>query len=55
MSIFGSIPVLVALLCILLPETRGVELTDDTGNDQPPDEVGTGNSEIKEEKKNQKM
>uniref|UniRef100_A0A8D2PQW1 Solute carrier family 22 member 13 n=1 Tax=Zosterops lateralis melanops TaxID=1220523 RepID=A0A8D2PQW1_ZOSLA len=39
MSIFGSIPVLVALLCILLPETRGVELTDDTGNDQPPDEV----------------
>ncbi|NXR30002.1 S22AD protein, partial [Zosterops hypoxanthus] len=28
MSIFGSIPVLVALLCILLPETRGVELTD---------------------------
>uniref|UniRef100_A0A8D2PRV8 Solute carrier family 22 member 13 n=1 Tax=Zosterops lateralis melanops TaxID=1220523 RepID=A0A8D2PRV8_ZOSLA len=38
MSIFGSIPVLVALLCILLPETRGVELTDDTGNDQPPDE-----------------
>ncbi|XP_066170698.1 solute carrier family 22 member 13-like [Sylvia atricapilla] len=38
MAIFGSIPVLVALLCILLPETRGIELADDTGNDQPPEE-----------------
>ncbi|NXO74221.1 S22AD protein, partial [Phainopepla nitens] len=28
MAIFGSIPVLVALSCILLPETRGVELAD---------------------------
>ncbi|NXD39904.1 S22AD protein, partial [Copsychus sechellarum] len=28
MAIFGSIPVLVALSCILLPETRGVELPD---------------------------
>ncbi|XP_056341146.1 solute carrier family 22 member 13-like isoform X1 [Oenanthe melanoleuca] len=38
MAIFGSIPVLVALSCILLPETRGVELPDDTGNDQLPPE-----------------
>ncbi|NXH39531.1 S22AD protein, partial [Dicaeum eximium] len=28
MAIFGSIPVLVALFCILLPETHGVELAD---------------------------
>ncbi|NXM94379.1 S22AD protein, partial [Sylvia borin] len=28
MAIFGSIPVLVALLCILLPETRGIDLAD---------------------------
>ncbi|NXW71370.1 S22AD protein, partial [Hirundo rustica] len=28
MAIFGSIPVVVALFCILLPETRGVDLTD---------------------------
>uniref|UniRef100_A0A8C3P218 Major facilitator superfamily (MFS) profile domain-containing protein n=1 Tax=Cyanoderma ruficeps TaxID=181631 RepID=A0A8C3P218_9PASS len=55
MAIFGSIPVLVALLCIPLPETRGIDLADDTGNDQPPAEVGTGNFEIKEEKKSQKM
>uniref|UniRef100_A0A8C3P5Z5 Major facilitator superfamily (MFS) profile domain-containing protein n=1 Tax=Cyanoderma ruficeps TaxID=181631 RepID=A0A8C3P5Z5_9PASS len=39
MAIFGSIPVLVALLCIPLPETRGIDLADDTGNDQPPAEV----------------
>uniref|UniRef100_A0A8C5TLU6 Major facilitator superfamily (MFS) profile domain-containing protein n=2 Tax=Malurus TaxID=55806 RepID=A0A8C5TLU6_9PASS len=39
MAIFGSIPVVVALFCILLPETRGVELADDTGNNQPPAEV----------------
>ncbi|XP_023777752.1 solute carrier family 22 member 13-like [Cyanistes caeruleus] len=36
MAIFGSIPVVVALFCILLPETRGTDLADDTGNDQPP-------------------
>uniref|UniRef100_A0A8C3M9V4 Uncharacterized protein n=1 Tax=Geospiza parvula TaxID=87175 RepID=A0A8C3M9V4_GEOPR len=41
-AIFGSIPVLVALFCILLPETRGVDLPDDTGNKEPPDEVGKG-------------
>ncbi|NWT16829.1 S22AD protein, partial [Vireo altiloquus] len=28
MAIFGSIPVVVALFCILLPETRGVDLAD---------------------------
>ncbi|NWW76143.1 S22AD protein, partial [Climacteris rufus] len=28
MAIFGSIPVLVSLFCILLPETRGVDLPD---------------------------
>ncbi|NWV25641.1 S22AD protein, partial [Origma solitaria] len=28
MAIFGSVPVLVALSCILLPETRGLELAD---------------------------
>ncbi|XP_062361274.1 solute carrier family 22 member 13-like [Cinclus cinclus] len=39
MAIFGSIPVVVALFCILLPETRGLDLADDTGNDQlPPEE-----------------
>ncbi|NWR21127.1 S22AD protein, partial [Emberiza fucata] len=27
-AIFGSIPVLVALFCILLPETRGTDLAD---------------------------
>ncbi|NXQ11970.1 S22AD protein, partial [Peucedramus taeniatus] len=27
-AIFGSIPVLVAILCILLPETRGIDLAD---------------------------
>lgn len=48
MAIFGSIPVVVALLCILLPETRGVDLADDTGDNQLPPEVGRGNSEIKE-------
>ncbi|KFO74224.1 Solute carrier family 22 member 13, partial [Cuculus canorus] len=30
MAIFGSTPVVGALLCILLPETRGTELADDT-------------------------
>uniref|UniRef100_A0A8C5TNZ9 Solute carrier family 22 member 13 n=1 Tax=Malurus cyaneus samueli TaxID=2593467 RepID=A0A8C5TNZ9_9PASS len=48
MAIFGSIPVVVALFCILLPETRGVELADDTGNNQPPAEVGTVSSEFRE-------
>ncbi|KAM4790803.1 solute carrier family 22 member 13-like isoform 1-T1 [Cyanocitta cristata] len=38
MAIFGSIPVVVALSCILLPETKGVDLADDTGKDQTPDE-----------------
>ncbi|NXU08450.1 S22AD protein, partial [Pardalotus punctatus] len=28
MAIFGSVPVVVSLLCILLPETRGVDLAD---------------------------
>ncbi|NXB00888.1 S22AD protein, partial [Cnemophilus loriae] len=28
MAIFGSIPVVVGLLCILLPETRGIDLAD---------------------------
>ncbi|NWZ66534.1 S22AD protein, partial [Acrocephalus arundinaceus] len=28
MAIFGSIPVVVALFCILLPETRGIDLAD---------------------------
>ncbi|NXI10655.1 S22AD protein, partial [Irena cyanogastra] len=27
-AIFGSIPVVVALSCILLPETRGIDLAD---------------------------
>lgn len=49
-AIFGSIPVVVALFCILLPETRGIDLADDTGNEQPLDEVGTGNSGFQEKK-----
>ncbi|NXY70883.1 S22AD protein, partial [Glareola pratincola] len=28
MAIFGSVPVVVGLLCFLLPETRGVDLAD---------------------------
>ncbi|NXA94325.1 S22AD protein, partial [Melanocharis versteri] len=28
MAIFGSIPVVVALFCVLLPETRGIDLAD---------------------------
>ncbi|NWH36655.1 S22AD protein, partial [Chloropsis hardwickii] len=28
MAIFGSIPAVVALFCILLPETRGIDLAD---------------------------
>ncbi|XP_050192490.1 solute carrier family 22 member 13-like [Myiozetetes cayanensis] len=38
MAIFGSIPVLVSLSCILLPETRDVDLPDDTGAGQTPAE-----------------
>ncbi|KAI1242559.1 Solute carrier family 22 member 13, partial [Lamprotornis superbus] len=34
MAIFGSIPVVVALFCILLPETRGVDLADNTGEER---------------------
>ncbi|KAM8810460.1 solute carrier family 22 member 13-like [Eudromia elegans] len=35
MAIFGSAPVLGGLLCFLLPETRGVDLVDDTSGDAP--------------------
>uniref|UniRef100_A0A8C3XXV7 Solute carrier family 22 member 13 n=1 Tax=Catharus ustulatus TaxID=91951 RepID=A0A8C3XXV7_CATUS len=42
MAIFGSAPVLGGLLCVLLPETRGTELADDTGDSHPPAEVGLG-------------
>ncbi|XP_027754604.1 solute carrier family 22 member 13-like [Empidonax traillii] len=48
MAIFGSAPVLGGLLCVLLPETRDVELPDDTGDGQTPAEVcesGTRSSE----------
>uniref|UniRef100_A0A8D2QHU3 Solute carrier family 22 member 13 n=1 Tax=Zonotrichia albicollis TaxID=44394 RepID=A0A8D2QHU3_ZONAL len=34
MAIFGSAPVLGGLLCILLPETCGTDLADDTGDVQ---------------------
>ena len=30
MAIFGSAPVVGGLLCILLPETRGTDLVDNT-------------------------
>lgn len=40
MAIFGSAPVLGGLLCVLLPETRGVDLADDTGDGHSPAEVG---------------
>ncbi|NWU64764.1 S22AD protein, partial [Pterocles burchelli] len=39
MAIYGSAPVVGGLLCVLLPETRGTELADDTGADHPPAEV----------------
>ncbi|XP_027589231.1 solute carrier family 22 member 13-like isoform X1 [Pipra filicauda] len=48
MAIFGSAPVLGGLLCVLLPETRGTELPDDTEDGQTRAEVcenGTSNSE----------
>lgn len=49
LAIFGSIPVVVALFCLLLPETRGIDLTDGTANNQSPVEV-QGTLEIKEKK-----
>ncbi|XP_051468495.1 solute carrier family 22 member 13-like [Apus apus] len=39
MAIFGSVSVVVGLLCFLLPETRGTELADDMGDSHPPAEV----------------
>uniref|UniRef100_A0A8D2N7Z4 Solute carrier family 22 member 13 n=1 Tax=Zonotrichia albicollis TaxID=44394 RepID=A0A8D2N7Z4_ZONAL len=42
MAIFGSAPVLGGLLCILLPETCGTDLADDTGDGHPPAQVGAG-------------
>uniref|UniRef100_A0A8C8BKR1 Solute carrier family 22 member 13 n=1 Tax=Otus sunia TaxID=257818 RepID=A0A8C8BKR1_9STRI len=45
MAIFGSAPVVGGLLCFLLPETRGTDLVDDTGDGCPPAEVGTQHSE----------
>ncbi|NXN64269.1 S22AD protein, partial [Himantopus himantopus] len=39
MAIFGSAPVVGGLLCVLLPETRGTDLVDDTGYGCPPAEV----------------
>ncbi|XP_066170075.1 solute carrier family 22 member 13-like [Sylvia atricapilla] len=53
MAVFGSTPVLGGLLCVLLPETRGTELPDDTGDGQPPAEVcenatsGSQNGQVK--------
>ncbi|XP_054672308.1 solute carrier family 22 member 13-like [Grus americana] len=35
MAIFGSAPVVVGLLCFLLPETRGADLADNTGAATP--------------------
>uniref|UniRef100_A0A8C5IHP0 Solute carrier family 22 member 13 n=1 Tax=Junco hyemalis TaxID=40217 RepID=A0A8C5IHP0_JUNHY len=42
MAVFGSAPVLGGLLCILLPETCGTDLADDTGDGHPPAQVGAG-------------
>ncbi|NXG04194.1 S22AD protein, partial [Sakesphorus luctuosus] len=39
MAIFGSAPVLGGLLCVLLPETCGTDLPDDTRDNQTPTEV----------------
>uniref|UniRef100_A0A8C5IHE3 Solute carrier family 22 member 13 n=1 Tax=Junco hyemalis TaxID=40217 RepID=A0A8C5IHE3_JUNHY len=39
MAVFGSAPVLGGLLCILLPETCGTDLADDTGDGHPPAQV----------------
>ncbi|XP_009084031.3 solute carrier family 22 member 13-like [Serinus canaria] len=39
MAIFGSAAVLGGLLCVLLPETRGTDLADDTGDGPSPAQV----------------
>ncbi|XP_009321776.1 PREDICTED: solute carrier family 22 member 13-like [Pygoscelis adeliae] len=39
MAIFGSAPVVGGLLCVLLPETRGTDLVDNTGGGCPPAKV----------------
>ncbi|KAM9648961.1 solute carrier family 22 member 13-like [Morphnus guianensis] len=39
MAVFGSAPVVGGLLCLLLPETRGTDLADDTGDGCSPTEV----------------
>ncbi|NXC35624.1 S22AD protein, partial [Campylorhamphus procurvoides] len=39
MAIFGSAPMLGGLLCVLLPETGGTDLQDDTGDSHTPAEV----------------
>ncbi|NWW44134.1 S22AD protein, partial [Pedionomus torquatus] len=39
MAIFGSTPVMGGLLCILLPETHGTDLADETGDGRSPAEV----------------
>uniref|UniRef100_A0A8D2N621 Solute carrier family 22 member 13 n=3 Tax=Passerellidae TaxID=1729112 RepID=A0A8D2N621_ZONAL len=50
MAIFGSAPVLGGLLCILLPETCGTDLADDTGDGHPPAQVGAVNKKSKQAK-----
>ncbi|XP_059674761.1 solute carrier family 22 member 13-like [Gavia stellata] len=44
MAIFGSAPVVGGLLCVLLPETRGTDLADDTGAAAP--QLSSRRSEI---------
>ncbi|KAF1584729.1 Solute carrier family 22 member 13, partial [Eudyptes moseleyi] len=39
MAIFGSAPVVGGLLCVLLPETLGTDLADNTGGGRPPAKV----------------
>ncbi|NXT03111.1 S22AD protein, partial [Jacana jacana] len=39
MAIFGSTPVVGGLLCLLLPETHGADLADETGDGCSPAEV----------------
>ncbi|NWX01335.1 S22AD protein, partial [Caloenas nicobarica] len=39
MAIYGTAPVVGGLLCVLLPETRGMDLVDDTGGSHPKAEV----------------
>ncbi|NXT20552.1 S22AD protein, partial [Syrrhaptes paradoxus] len=48
MAIYGSAPVVGGLLCVLLPETRGTELADDTGAGRPPAEVWENTNSISE-------